>query len=384
MKICDLTQMYSSQGGGVRSYLLAKRRYIRERTSHEHLLIVPGSRTEQVEGGRTQVWTVRGPLVNRTSRYRWMLDLPALLQILYSERPHVVESGDPYHAALVARNWANRRGSKFYMFYHSHFPDAILRTVLKFAGGWARSVTEQLAGDYLRHLAAGGRGVFVGSRHLINILSQWGVPRLLHLPLGVDTEIFQPVTAERKRELRQKLGLPQDGKVLLYVGRFSPDKDTALLLRTWKLVEELDAGNWVGVMVGDGQMRDAVDGFVRNHPRVRRVPFLKSSVEIAEWYQAADILLHPGRWETFGLVLLEAQACGIPVVAFRGGAMEEQSYDVTDWAMERSASSFAHAVANKLKRLEKGNSRALRSFIEENFSWNRTFAQQLAVYEASE
>ena len=156
MKICDLTQMYSSQGGGVRSYLLAKRRYIRERTSHEHILIVPGSRTEQVEGGRTQVWTVRGPLVNRTSRYRWMMDLPALLRILYSERPDIVESGDPYHAALVARNWANRRGSKFYMFYHSHFPDAILRTVLKFAGGWARSVTEQLAGDYLRHLATGG------------------------------------------------------------------------------------------------------------------------------------------------------------------------------------------------------------------------------------
>ena len=382
MKICDLTQMYSSQGGGVRSYLLAKRRYIRERTSHEHLLIVPGSRTEQVEGGRTQVWTVRGPLVNRTSRYRWMMDLPALLRILYSERPDIVESGDPYHAALVARNWANRRGSKFYMFYHSHFPDAILRTVLKFAGGWARSVTEQLAGDYLRHLASGGRGVFVGSRHLIHILNQWGVPRLIHLPLGVDTEIFQPVTAERKRELRQKLGLPLEGKVLLYVGRFSPDKDTALLLRTWTLLEELEPENWVGVMVGDGQMRDAVNGFVRNHARVRRVPFLKSLSELAEWYQAADILLHPGRWETFGLVLLEAQACGLPVVAFRGGAMEEQSYDVADWAKERSSSSFAHAIAHKLNHLEKENSRALRNFIEENFSWNRTFARQLAEYEA--
>jgi glycosyltransferase involved in cell wall biosynthesis len=111
---------------------------------------------------------------------------------------------------------------------------------------------------------------------------------------------------------------------------------------------------------------------------------LKSSSELAEWYQAADIFLHPGRWETFGLVLLEAQACGIPVVAFRGGAMEEQSLDVTDWAIERSASSFAHAVANKLRRPENGNNRTLRTFIEENFSWNRTFAQQLAVYEGSE
>ena len=110
------------------------RRYIREHTPHEHLMIVPGARTEQVEGGRTQLWTVAGPLVNRTSRYRWMLDLPALLRILYQEHPEVVEAGDPYHAAMTSRNWANRRGSDFYMFYHSHFPDALLRTVLKFAG----------------------------------------------------------------------------------------------------------------------------------------------------------------------------------------------------------------------------------------------------------
>ena len=109
---------------------------------------------------------------------------------------------------------------------------------------------------------------------------------------------------------------------------------------------------------------------------------MKSLSELAEWYQAADILLHPGRWETFGLVLLEAQACGLPVVAFRGGAMEEQSYDVADWAKERSSSSFAHAIAHKLNHLEKENSRALRNFIEENFSWNRTFARQLAEYEA--
>ena len=75
MKICDLTQIYSPLGGGVKSYLQAKRQYILEQTPHEHLMIVPGAKTEQVEGGRGQIWKVRGPMVNRTSRYRWMLDL---------------------------------------------------------------------------------------------------------------------------------------------------------------------------------------------------------------------------------------------------------------------------------------------------------------------
>ena len=382
MKICDLTQMYSSQGGGVRSYLLAKRAYIREHTSHQHLLIVPGSRTEQIEGGRCQMWTVRGPLVNQTSRYRWMLDLPALLRILYLERPDVVESGDPYHAALVSRNWANRRGSKFYMFYHSHFPDALLRTVLKFAGPWARSVTEQLAADYLRHLATGGHGVFVGSRHLTQVLGAWGVPRLIHLPLGVDTTCFHTVAEERKRELRRKLNLPEDVRVALYVGRFSPDKDTTLLLRCWQRMQEMAEKKWVGVMVGDGQMKPMVETFTRTHDCLRMVPFLKESKELAEWYQAADLLIHPGRWETFGLVLLEAQACGLPVVAFRGGAMEEQAYDVSQWAKERSSDSLAEAVCRRMERETGAEKDQLRTFIERKFSWQQTFARQMAEYEA--
>lgn len=382
MKICDLTQVYSPMGGGVRSYLMAKRRFIREQTDHEHLLVVPGQKTEQVEGGRTQIWTVKGPLVNTTSRYRWMLDLPALLRILYEEKPQIVEAGDPYHAALVARNWANRRGARFYMFYHSHFPDALLRTVFKFAGNWARAVTEQLAGDYLRNLAQSGRGVFVASQHLIGVLQHWGIPRLLHLPLGVDTQVFLPATKEKRLEVRKKLGLPLDVPILLYVGRFSPDKDTALLLRTWTKMKELSSRPWIGIMVGEGQMKNVVDEYTQNHPQVRRVPYLQKTEELAEWYQAADLLIHPGRWETFGLVCLEAQACGLPVVAFRGGAMEEQACDVAYWPEERSSNALAEAVLRRLFSLTFLDRTQAAQFVAGKFSWNKTFTHQMKIYES--
>ena len=381
MKICDLTQIYSPRGGGVRSYLEAKRRYVRDQTPHEHLLIVPGSRTEQVEGGRTQLWTVAGPMVNRTSRYRWMLDLPALLRILYEERPDVVEAGDPYHAAMISRNWANRRGSDFYMFYHSHFPDAMLRTVLKFAGPWARGWVERVAGDYLRNLSLNSRGVFVASRHLMQILSQWGLEGLIHLPLGVDTSVFRPVEETRRREIRQRLGLPSDRPVLLYVGRFSPDKDTALLLRTWTRIAEQRKQPWTGVMVGDGQMTEVVEAFTRKQATVRRVPFVKKPEDLADWYRAADLLIHPGRWETFGLVLLEAQACGCPVVAFRGGAMDEQAADLDSWARNQGSDGLAEAVARKAERLSESDRRQAADFVGERFSWARTFARQMEIYE---
>ena len=380
MKICDLTQIYSPRGGGVRSYLEAKRRFIRDHTPHEHLMVVPGARTEQIEGGRAQLWTVAGPLVNRTSRYRWMLDLPALLRILYAERPEIVESGDPYHAALVSRNWANRRGSDFYMFYHSHFPDALLRTVMKFVGSWARAWVERTAGDYLRNLADTSRGVFVASRHLMRILSGWGMQGLIHLPLGVDTRTFCPHEVQR-REIREKLRLPQDQPVFLYVGRFSPDKDTALLLRTWLKIGEQMKGPWTGVMVGDGQMTDLVETFVRHNPRVRRVPFVKKPEELADWYRAADLLVHPGRWETFGLVLLEAQGCGLPVVGFRGGAMDEQAADLQSWASEKSSSGLAEAVVRRAGQLTGEDRQRAARFVADQFSWEKTFARQMELYE---
>ena len=381
MKICDLTQIYSSRGGGVRSYLEAKRRYIRDHTQHEHLMIVPGARTEQVEGGRTQLWTVAGPLVNRTSRYRWMLDLPALLRILYDQHPEIVEAGDPYHAAMISRNWANRRGSDFYMFYHSHFPDAMLRTVLKFAGTWARGWVERVAGDYLRNMSQNSRGVFVASRHLMKVLSGWALEGLIHLPLGVDTTVFRPDSGKSRREIRERLGLPQDRPVFLYVGRFSPDKDTALLLRVWMKLGERMNTPWTGVMVGDGQMTEVVETFVRHNPSVRRVPFVKKPEELADWYRAADLLIHPGRWETFGLVLLEAQACGLPVVGFRGGAMEEQAAELDAWSTEKSSSGLAEAVMKKAARLPESDRSQAAKFVSERFSWERTFRRQMEVYE---
>jgi len=380
MKICDLTQIYSPLGGGVKSYLQAKRQYILDQTPHEHLMIVPGSKTEQVEGGRGKVWRVQGPLVNRTSRYRWLLDLPSLLQILYRENPEIVEAGDPYHAAMLARNWANRRGSDFYMFYHSHFPDAMLRTVLKFAGTWARKWVERVAGDYLRNLADKGKGVFVGSRHLIRVLDGWGVRRLIHLPLGVDASVYHPDSGRDRLEIRRKLGLPLDRPVLLYVGRFSPDKDTALLLRSWMKIGQLHPDPWLGVMVGDGQMTDAVEKFCHHTPQVRRVPFLHDPRELADWYRAADLLVHPGRWETFGLVLLEAQGCGLPAVAFRGGAMDEQAADLESWAWQRSSSGLAEAVVHKIRGLNSSDRQTAAEFVRKNYSWEKTFSRQIQVY----
>ena len=71
MKLCDLTQFYSPVSGGVKRYVSEKVRHIRERTEHdEHMLIIPGDRDAVIEEDRARVYTIKSPLISRTSRVR--------------------------------------------------------------------------------------------------------------------------------------------------------------------------------------------------------------------------------------------------------------------------------------------------------------------------
>ena len=103
MKICDLTQFYSPVSGGVKRYLHEKVAYLQAHAPEDrHVLIIPGGRDELIEEGRARTYTLRSPLISRTSRYRALLRLGAVERILERERPDVIESGDPYQVAWKA------------------------------------------------------------------------------------------------------------------------------------------------------------------------------------------------------------------------------------------------------------------------------------------
>src|SRR2546423_2569169 len=89
LKICDLTQFYSPLSGGVKRYVHEKANYIRERTTDEHLLIVPGEKTERTGDDRTRTYSIRSPLISRGARYRALLDLRAVGEILECEKPDI-------------------------------------------------------------------------------------------------------------------------------------------------------------------------------------------------------------------------------------------------------------------------------------------------------
>src|SRR5438067_7235358 len=97
MKISNLTQSYSPLSEGVKRYLHEKIAYISNCSADdEHVLVVPGSKTQVTSAPRSRIYFIHSPLISRRSRYRALLNLRAIEEILERERPDVIESSDPY------------------------------------------------------------------------------------------------------------------------------------------------------------------------------------------------------------------------------------------------------------------------------------------------
>jgi alpha-1,6-mannosyltransferase len=244
-------------------------------------------------------------------------------------------------------------------FFHSHLP----RLVASRCG----PVTGRLAARYLRSLYERFDMVFAPSRFTCSYLGSLGLRRVLHQPLGVDTDTFHP--RRRDGRLRRELGLAPGTRLLVFAGRFSAEKNIAALQAAFARL----GSRYHLLLVGGGVQRRAGN--------ITVLPYRCDSTELARLLASADALVHAGAAETFGLIVLEAMACGRPVVAVRAGALaelvDEQVGIDADCA---TGECLARAVRNLYERDLEALGRAARTRIETRFSWHATMLEQLAAY----
>src|SRR5262249_41883203 len=142
---------YSPFSGGGKRYLEEKRKNAITH-GHEHLFIVSGKHTEKNESSSNRGHFIASPPASRTSRYLPLLNLGAVEEILEREMPQVIESSDPYQVAWKAIASGEGLHIPVVGFYHSHFPEAYLRTTMKYLGETATNVMMEVARNYVRSL----------------------------------------------------------------------------------------------------------------------------------------------------------------------------------------------------------------------------------------
>jgi glycosyltransferase involved in cell wall biosynthesis len=199
------------------------------------------------------------------------------------EAVHIATEGP---LGLAARSFCLARGWPFTTAYHTRFPEYVhARCGLPLSWSYAA----------LRRFHAPSRGVMVATETVRRELAAWGFDRLVAWTRGVDTGLFRPGCAPA-------IELPRP--VFLYVGRVAVEKNLPAFL-------DLDLPG-SKLVVGDGPLLPAMRRLYSD------VHFAgaQSGEALVRYYTAADVLVMPSRTETFGLVLLEALACGVPVAAY--------------------------------------------------------------------
>lgn len=381
VKICDLTQFYSPRSGGVKRYVHEKIAYISDRSPDDtHVLIVPGPKTEVTTNGQSRVYSIRSPLVSRSSRYRALLNLRAIEEILERERPDLIESSDPYQIGWKAIAVGRALKVPVVGFYHSHFPEAYLRGSAKFLGKRGTQQAMKLTRAYVRKLYNHFQATLVPSETLGDLLSKWGVRNVRPVRLGVNTGVFKPVPDD-KNATRQSLRVGRGQALLLYAGRLTSEKNTQILFQAFEVLRQREHNKFHLLVIGDGPQRGKLQKLQRRIGNISWISYCADSSELARYYRAADLFVHPGVQETFGLVALESQACGTPVVGIRGSYMDRIiCHDQTSWAQENSPDALADAIedfsAKKLSTLGK----TAAGTTERLYSWASVFEELFCIY----
>ena len=358
--LVDTTLFYSPTSGGVKRYLNAKHNWLAAHSRWQHTLVVPGERDRTERGG---ICTLAGYPVPGSFNYRLPLDPRRWLRLLDALEPDLIEAGDAFHPAWAALRLARRRGIALAAFYHSNLPQIISRRV----GG---RLSERVLERYVSWLYEGFDVVFAPSRLMRDLLNGLGVQQAVHQPLGVDAEVFQP--QRRGNWLRERLGLAATARVLVYAGRFAGEKNLPVLLEGFARL----GSPYHLLLIGGGR-----EG--RPAANVTMLPYRRNSIELAEWMASADALVHAGTKETFGLVVLEAMACGRPVVAARAGAFPELVDESVGMLAEPgSGQRLAEAIAGLYERDIEALGANARARVLRKFTWNRAFQGQMASYNA--
>jgi alpha-1,6-mannosyltransferase len=366
VRIVQLANLYSPVSGGLRTAVDALGRgYLA--AGHERALVVPGRSYTRRQTEAGLVVTVPGPSV--APGYRFVLDPRPVLRVLDRLGPDVVEVSDKATLAVAAR-WARRRGVRSVLFSHERLdailaprlPDRLpLEPALQHATDW-----------WNRRLAGVFDAIVVTSAFAAAEFVRVGAPALHRIPLGVDLDIFRPLPVAGPGR--------SAGEVrLINLGRLSAEKRPELALKAAAQLRRRGMAVRLD-MVGEGPLGPALErAAAREGLRVDFHGHVRGRADVAALLGQADVALATCPVESFGLAVLEALACGTPVVAADRGAAGELLVRGAGVAVPATGAGFADGVAEVLRWPELWRRAGARSQAE-RYPWSATVAGMLSVH----
>ncbi|HEX3788984.1 MAG TPA: glycosyltransferase [Pseudonocardiaceae bacterium] len=365
MRIVQLANFYGPNSGGLRTAVDTLGRGYQQ-AGHDRVLVVPGQRRQVRETDAGTVITLPGAPVS--GGYRMMLRPAAVCRELDLLAPDSIEVSDKA-TLLTVSTWARANDAQAVLFSHERLDTwlaARLPTLWRYGG----AVLDPAVRRWNCGLARRFDTVVVTSAFAEHEFAELGVGTIRRIPLGVDLATFRPVPRP-----------PRPGPVrLAYAGRLSPEKNPqGAIGAVRQLVRDgLDVRLDV---YGNGVAEAALRRQAAGLPVVFH-GFLGDRAELAARLADADIAFAPSAAETFGLSVLEALACGTPVVAADTGAAPELLAPGAGVAVPATPDGLAGGVAEVLNWPTMERRVAARRRAEQ-FPWSATTEAMLDLHSAA-
>lgn len=358
-RLVDTTMLYAPRSGGVKRYLTAKRAWFgANRPRVRNVLITPGPKDAYDGDGKVSIYAAPLPFGDG---YRWPLSKKAWMDRIVRQRPTLIEAGDVYTPGLAALKAGERLGVPVIGFCHTDLGALAALHIGEWAEKPVRKHWATIYGEFDQVLAP--------SRYIAGRLAEAGVENPIAIPLGVDVNTFNPGLADREA-LRRELGLSPKHRLLVFAGRPAREKRLDVLVEA---VEQLGEP-YVLAFVGAGAGAPPSD-------RVICLPYQREPAALARVLASCDAFVHANDAEPFGLIVLEAMACGLPVVGVAsGGVSESVDASVGQLASVSTPQAMAEAIEALFERDAAALGQAARQRAVERHAWDAVFSRLSRIY----
>lgn len=305
MRIAFVTETWYPSTDGVVTRLTATVREL-ARMGHEILIVAPRPAPPNFEGIPVHSVPTAGLWFIAGGR-QWGLPVPQVVHDLVQFRPDVVHVVNPFVVGVAGVVYARRYGVPLVASYHTN--------VAAYAAYYHLGFTQGAIWGLLRALHNRADVNLVTSDTIRRDVESHGIERVQVWQRGVDTRFFHP--SRRRPDMRASLcgGDPRN-PLVMYVGRIAPEKGLD------RLRSLFDANLPVNLaFVGDGPQRGHLETLFQGTPTV--FAGMLSGDNLASAYAAADLFGFPSTTDTLGLVVLEAMASGVPILAANAGPSHE-------------------------------------------------------------
>ncbi|MDQ6613168.1 MAG: glycosyltransferase family 1 protein [Gemmatimonadota bacterium] len=284
-------------------------------------------------------------------------------------RPTVIHAATQFGMGLVARRVARKLNVPFVTSYHT--------SLSAYAAYYRLGVLSEPGWSFLRWFHNSGLRTYCPTRAIMNEVEGHGFQNTARWSRGVDTDRFSPTF--RSVPLRASMGADDDTLVVTYVGRLAAEKGLEVVARAVQLAARMRPGKVAFACVGDGPYDAQVRQLV---PAGSWLPGKLLGTKLSEAYASGDVFLFPSTTDTFGNVMLEAMASGLPVIGADVGPTRELLGENRGWLVPAGdAEACAQAIVNLIDdpvRLRQAREGALE-FASQS-TWNGVWNSLLTDY----